>query len=467
MRHNEESILSNNQSRYIFKDIREKANKITSYTLTGYFLFGILISPVYDTWIIGIGVGSLCLLAYFSTLKLLPESNLNQYVASASYAIFMAQFIYQMHGMFEMHFWAFIGSTLLIIYQNWKLQLPLSLIVAIHHGLFAYLQFSGVDEIYFTQLQYMDLQTFLIHIFLATFIFLVCGYWSYDLSNKTLEMGHKNIKIKAQRDEITQKSERLSQVNEEINTINQNLEEIVAHRTTELMLAKEELNLFLYRTSHDLKGPLARIEGLLQLAKLDENEQEKSYLPMFDEVVWDMSKTLEKLLAISTIHNYPSSEQSIGITRLIAYLKNEFKDHSGSISYQYPEEFIFISKPVLLKLILKAIVENALIFQYQKPEVVVSFEVKNNKVLIVKIADNGIGIEEKEIPNIFEMFYKGAIQSKGNGLGLFIVKQAIKPLNGEVTVKSEVGKGTTFTLTIPVQGEKNKAKLPQPVQFID
>jgi len=92
----------------------------------------------------------------------------------------MAQFIYQMHGMFEMHFFAFIGSAILITYRNWKLQIPLAIVVLIHHSVFGYLQFSGFDKIYFTQLDYMTINTFIIHCFLAITIFFLCGFWAYN-----------------------------------------------------------------------------------------------------------------------------------------------------------------------------------------------------------------------------------------------------------------------------------------------
>jgi PAS domain S-box-containing protein len=84
-----------------------------------------------------------------------------------------------MHGMFEMHFFAFIGSTILITYRKWELQIPIAIVVTAHHAAFGYLQFIGVDEIYFTQLDYMSLQTFIIHILLAAGIFSLCGFWSY------------------------------------------------------------------------------------------------------------------------------------------------------------------------------------------------------------------------------------------------------------------------------------------------
>jgi two-component system sensor histidine kinase/response regulator len=136
----------------------------------------------YNTWVIALGVGGLSLAAYYSAKILLPGSNLYQYVLSAVLGIFMAQYIYQMHGLFEMHFLAFIGSAILITYQNWKLQIPLMLVVVLHHALFGYLQDAGYGKIYFTQLETFELTTFLIHILLAAIIFFICGLWAYQLN---------------------------------------------------------------------------------------------------------------------------------------------------------------------------------------------------------------------------------------------------------------------------------------------
>lgn len=167
------------------EEIRQKSDKIVSTALGIYFAFGILISFVYDTQLIALGVGGLCLLGYFIVKILLPQSNLYQYVAGVVLSVFMAQFIYQMHGMLEMHFFAFIASMLLITYQNWKLQIPVTLTVVVHHSLFAWLQYTGNKEIYFTQMEYMDLQTFIFHAGLAAVIFGISGMWAYQLRQAT------------------------------------------------------------------------------------------------------------------------------------------------------------------------------------------------------------------------------------------------------------------------------------------
>jgi PAS domain S-box-containing protein len=167
------------------ENVTARSNKLINYFLVSYFIVGLIFAGFYDTWLIAIGVGGISLVAYYSVKRALPKSNLNQYVLSVVLGVFMAQFIYQMHGMFEMHFFAFIGSAILITYQNWKLQIPIMLVVVIHHITFGYLQNIGFDGVYFTQLDYFELSTFLIHFLLAAVIFFTCGLWSYQLKKYT------------------------------------------------------------------------------------------------------------------------------------------------------------------------------------------------------------------------------------------------------------------------------------------
>lgn len=178
-------------TRKVRSEVKKRADRLINYFLTCYFLGGLVFASFYDTWFIAIGIGGLLIAAYYSTKIILPQSNLYQYVLSVVLGIFMAQYIYQMHGLFEMHFFAFIGSAILITYQNWKLQIPMLLVVVIHHLAFGYLQNSGVENVYFTQLDYFELQTFIIHFLLAAVIFFVCGLWSYQLKKYSeLQINH-------------------------------------------------------------------------------------------------------------------------------------------------------------------------------------------------------------------------------------------------------------------------------------
>lgn len=190
--------LSARARKEAFREIDMKSDRTMIISIGLYFIFGLFLAFFYNTFFIAISIGGVCLISYFVTRYLLPESRAHQYVASAVLAVFSAQFIYQMHGLFEMHFFFFVGSALLITYRNWRLMIPLLLITVIHHATFAWLQYTGMKEIYFTQLDYMDLQSFIFHALLSTVIMSICSYWAYDLERTTLRDAAKSLILSKQ-----------------------------------------------------------------------------------------------------------------------------------------------------------------------------------------------------------------------------------------------------------------------------
>jgi signal transduction histidine kinase len=264
--------LTDDEVSHLYKSIYAKADKLTEGMLYLMFSFGLAIAFFYDTWLIALGVGGLCLGAYFITKVMLPQSNLYQYILSAISAIFAAQYIYQMHGMAEMHFWVFICSTILIIYQNWKLQIPLIVLVVIHHGSFAYLQYIGYNEIYFTQLAYMDLTTFFFHGVLATCVCIVAGIWSVNIQNRTLQDAQNIKMMKALQSDLQKKNEALTTseeqlvaTGEELRQINENLNMLVDNRTKVIIDQNKKLVHYAFVSAHQVRSPLARILGLVNL----------------------------------------------------------------------------------------------------------------------------------------------------------------------------------------------------------
>lgn len=253
---NEQDYLHNFMS-----TMTQKSDTIINYVLAIYFLLGIALAFKYDTWEIGAGVGTLNLLAYYSAKFLLKNSKFYQYVLSFVLAIFMAQYIYQMHGLFEMHFTVFIASTILIIYQNWKLQIPLTLLVVGHHVVLAYMQNfvytdpSGI-QLYFSQVNF-DLETLIIHIVLAAVVFFMNGYWAYYF--KTHSQNH------------------ISKISDEYELENMKL----ASAKYSSLTATKEYNDFVHRTTLDLKLPVSSVLKLIDVSKgHTDNDQLLSYLDM-------------------------------------------------------------------------------------------------------------------------------------------------------------------------------------------
>lgn len=185
--------------------VTQRSDRLMNYFLGGYFLLGLLFASFYGTWLMGFGCGGLLIATYYSAKKMFRKSCGYQYVLSVILGLFMAQFIYQMHGMIEMHFFAFIGSALLITYQNWKLQLPMLIFVLIHHALLGHLQDMGHSHVYFSQLHYFDVPTFIIHIMLTMVIYLICALCAYQLHRY-----HRIQLIQTEQMELLQEQAKLS-----------------------------------------------------------------------------------------------------------------------------------------------------------------------------------------------------------------------------------------------------------------
>ena len=217
--------LSKEEEAKVMVDLNKRSDQFIFRFLMIYSLFGIFISFYYDTWFIGLGTAGLAMLSWFILKALLPNANLHRYVASGFFGVFVGTFIYQMHGLFEMHFFAFIGSAILIVYQDWKYQIPLIGFVVVHHAVFAFLQYTGVPDVYFTQLEYMDLQTFIFHAALAVAVVVVCGYWAHHFRKLTMDNAVKSFNLNKRIALTQQLNKKLSEATDKLTTKNKELED--------------------------------------------------------------------------------------------------------------------------------------------------------------------------------------------------------------------------------------------------
>ncbi len=231
----------------------------------------------------------------------------------------------------------------------------------------------------------------------------------------------------------------------------------LATREEELKNKTEELNSFFYQTTHDMKGPVASIVGLTQLAKKDLTPQmtvacldkiENSAMRL-NTILIDFIKIMqikERKLDISTI-DFPKMADDI--IQSVKYSTGQdvvdFKTYIDSnISFHGDEK--------LVDSILYNLVANAVNYRNTLAEKnsFVHIRIHNfGNGIMMKVIDNGIGIK-KEIQNkIFNLFFRGSNDSKGTGLGLYILKNAVTKLNGRVELESGENKGTTFTIYLP------------------
>ncbi len=111
----------------------------------------------------------------------------------------------------------------------------------------------------------------------------------------------------------------------------------------------------------------------------------------------------------------------------------------------------FYSDKRRLKVIFNNLISNSIRYfnpYIDNPYVKISIKTDEEKS-VIKILDNGLGIENQYLEKIFDMFFRASNNSKGTGIGLYIVKETIQKVNGAIKVESEIEKGTSFTVTIP------------------
>lgn len=225
----------------------------------------------------------------------------------------------------------------------------------------------------------------------------------------------------------------------------------------ELKIRNTELDNFVYKVSHDLRAPLSSILGLAHLASLPGNDdnlteyitlmgQKAEQLDHFIRDVLSHSKNLKMDLKVEHVDFQKIIEQTFND---LNYLKGVEKvERSITISVNE-----FHSDPWRIAEIFRNLVSNAIKYRrLDNPETFITIVIASDEgQCSIVFQDNGIGIDKVSLEKIFEMFYRASDQSEGSGLGLYIVKNAVDKLGGKVSVESELGRGTTFKITLPNQ----------------
>jgi signal transduction histidine kinase len=266
-----------------------------------------------------------------------------------------------------------------------------------------------------------------------------------------------NKQIYEQKEEISAQAEELMESSQAISKINESLELKVKERTSELQQAYKELDTFFYRSSHDFRRPLTTFMGLSEVAKV--TVKDSNALELFskvNETARSLDKMLSKLQSISDMGSQQLIYKEVFIKEIF---ENECVEYSYEINTRGIKTYIeadiktpFYSYPALIRIAVSNLIENAIYFcQPANPYIKLS-AVQKADVLELSVEDNGQGIAEEYIPRIFEMYFRGNENSKGNGLGLYIVKKVVEKLKGQLSVSSHQFKGTTVTVTLPWVG---------------
>lgn len=237
----------------------------------------------------------------------------------------------------------------------------------------------------------------------------------------------------------------------------------------ELKIRNTELDNFVYKVSHDLRAPLSSILGLVNLARLPGNDDNPmDYINIIGKKVEDLDHFISDVLSHSKNLKMEVSHARVDFNSIISRTFTDLNYLEGAsevMVYRRVDDNEFYSDPWRISEIFRNLVSNAIKYrqiQAASPEIRIAVNSGDHQTEII-FSDNGIGIEKINLSKVFDMFYRATEQSDGSGIGLYIVKNAVEKLGGTISVHSEAGIGTTFTIILP--NRSTEAVTENPVRF--
>ncbi|WP_226389871.1 hybrid sensor histidine kinase/response regulator [Penaeicola halotolerans] len=223
-----------------------------------------------------------------------------------------------------------------------------------------------------------------------------------------------------------------------------------------LVKAYEELNKFVYSVSHDLRSPLMSILGVVKLAKSEPREPESlEYFEMIEKMVNKLDEFIHNIINYYKTTREEDFIKEIDFNKLVKEIMGsyEYLPESKHIEFdiQIDQPEICISDEVKMKIILSNLISNAIKYQKESNDqkrVKVEIKVDQSHVHIA-VTDNGIGIEDEYKESIFKIFFRATQRNVGSGIGLYIVKESIHKLGGEIHVSSQFNEGSKFVVKLP------------------
>lgn len=294
---------------------------------------------------------------------------------------------------------------------------------------------------------------------------------SNDLAKTNQEILTQKAEIHSQRDELALSHAELERAKEvihlknlELSQLNAQLQTTVDVRTRELEEANKELKVvnleldnFIYRSSHDIRGPLVRLLGICHVALLDLQDQTaKEYFAMFYESAQQLNEIFDRLKIVSHINEVNITPLRVSFSEVLTQVLDKLKTMNGFSDVEIIVENRaneWYTDPFLLELILLNMIENSIRFQKRDVNEKKFVRVRTSRQgqhLQIKVIDNGIGIQEPDLENLYKMFSKSARDHRNIGLGLYIVKQCLSKLNGSISLVQNEHGYTEFEIIHPI-----------------
>lgn len=283
------------------------------------------------------------------------------------------------------------------------------------------------------------------------------------------EIQSQNELLDIERNRLNDAKKIIQEQNRKLLNIARDLDRQVQERTEELSIANnllkeknKELDDFIYKSAHDLRGPIARFKGLSSLIHMEyqNGDDISDHLVHLENSANQMDSMLKRLSNVYEISARPISRQKLKLETILETvfdrLKGEEKFDHLEIQINNEVKDNLLLDPSLMHLILKNLIGNSIRFYDPlklKKWIKVDIQLIDN-FLKIQVSDNGIGIKLDQQKKIFDLFFVGSELHKGPGLGLYICKMVTNKLGGSIMLNySNSEKETMFEASIPMVEE--------------
>ena len=225
-----------------------------------------------------------------------------------------------------------------------------------------------------------------------------------------------------------------------------------------LQKTNHELDQFVYRSAHDIRGPIANLLGLINLVKMETDVNLiRSYVGLQEQTVKRLDSFIHDIVNYSGNLRRVVHKESVDFKEILDKVLEEHyytpKSEQVMKETSVKQHGEFISDKERLAILLSNLISNSIRYsvtnRFNPAFVRIEIESDDSKA-IIKVIDNGEGIDDEYLDKIFDMFFRASPNARdGSGLGLFICKEVVEKLGGEIFVESQKDKGSTFTIEIP------------------
>lgn len=217
-----------------------------------------------------------------------------------------------------------------------------------------------------------------------------------------------------------------------------------------------EMNQFVYSLSHELRGPLMSISSVSNLAKMESKEPSvREYFEMIDSATDKLDDYIYKIMDFYRATKIENKITEIRFNEIIAeqldFYRKKWDLSAIEVIVDVNQLGPFFTDDSKLRVILNHLFSNACNYQIENnpnKTIWISITCDSNSVSLV-FKDNGIGIEKEFLGQVFNLFQRATQKSVGSGLGLYMVKESVTQLGGEISIDSVVNEGTTVNIFLP------------------